>query len=83
MASVIRLHGTGALAVYDDRILPLLQALGDVQIDRATDVEWTAGLWQAVHRNSGTVIATGTNRAEVIRAEVSWLENRIRKGLEV
>ena len=69
-------HGT-ITSVYDDRWAPILLALGDVTITRATDVEYAAGWWCATHRESGTIIATGTNRAEVISAEVEWLEDRL------
>lgn len=67
------------VAVYDDRWLPILEALGTPAIERATDVEWdhTRGEWVATHRATGIVIARGRERARVIQAEVAWLEARL------
>lgn len=79
MATRIVVCGAVATAVYDDRWLPILEALGPVEIRRATDVEWdpTTQEWVATHRDTGREIARGRNRAKVIHAEVAWLEERL------
>lgn len=79
MASKIVLRGGDAEAVYDDRLAPLYHALGVAHIERATDVEYDPGSreWVATHRNTGTVIATGPVRSNVIKQEVDWLEERL------
>lgn len=79
MASLVCVRGGAATAVYDDRWLPILEALGSVEIRRATDVEWdpTTREWVATHRETGREIARGRNRAEVIHAEVAWLEKGV------
>jgi len=74
MARKLRVGRGVARAVYDDRWMPILDALGDPQIRRATDVEWESGEWVARLRPSGEIIARGKNRAEVVRAEVDFLE---------
>lgn len=73
------LAGPSAVAVYDDRWLPIIEALGSVVIERATDVEWdpVAREWVAIHRETRTEIARGRCRAAVIQAEVAWLESRL------
>ena len=67
------------VAVYDDRWAVLFQALGPVEITRASEVEWDDATqeWVATHKETGAVIARGKNRAEVIKKEISWLEERL------
>ena len=84
MAKIVIQPDGSLVGVYSDAILPILQALGPVGIQRASSVNWNAekGLWQAFHSRTGLFIAEGTNRAEVIREEVRWLETRLLRGLE-
>lgn len=79
MAARIVVSGSTAAMVYDDRWLPIVEALGSPAIERATDVEWdpVAREWAATHRATGIEIARGRNRAQVIQAEVAWLEARL------
>ena len=65
--------------VYDDRFAPLLEALGIPNIKRATNVEFNneTQLWEAIHLETGVLIASGVNRNEVIAAEVKWLEEKL------
>ena len=79
MAAKIVLTGQTATCVYDDRFRPLLEALGPLQVRRASEVEFdqATGDWIATHLETGQMIARGKNRAEVITAEVWWLERRM------
>lgn len=79
MASKITVVNGEVTSVYDDRLAPLFHALGTPDIERATDVEYDPARfeWVATHRETGTVIARGLVRADVIRAEVQWLEERM------
>jgi hypothetical protein len=76
MASKIHINGGKVEAVYDDRFLPLFQALGTMTVTRATEVEFdhASGEWIATHIATKQVIARGTNRSQVIQDEVKWLE---------
>ena len=67
------------VAVYDDKWALLFQAMGDVEIKRASNVEYDhdSKEWVATHCETGAVIARGMNRAEVIKQEVAWLEERL------
>lgn len=78
MASKIAIHGSKVACVYSDKFMPLLQALGDVVIQRASEVEYdnSSKKWVAFHR-SGEQIASGVNREDVIKQEVRWLEERL------
>ena len=75
MADRITIGGGQVTCVYDDRFLPLLKALGKVEIIRATDVEYYFGEWIATLRATGEIIARGQSRDEVIKEEVKWLED--------
>jgi hypothetical protein len=82
MASVIKLSGGQAKAVYDDRFRPLLEALGIMQVERASEVEYDPGSgdWIATLKSgpeAGREIARGKNRADVIAQEVAYLEERL------
>jgi hypothetical protein len=79
MANVIKVCGRTVRCVYDDRFRPLLEALGHMEITRATDVEFepSTGMWVARLRETGEEIARSRERAECIRAEVEFLERRL------
>lgn len=76
--SVVSLRGGEARAVYSDRFRSILEAMGALQVHRATDVEFerATGEWVATHRASGQVIGRGRNRGEVAAQEVAWLEEK-------
>jgi hypothetical protein len=76
MSTRVVVRGTRALSVYDDRWRPLLEALGALNVKRASEVEFdhVTGDWVAVEVASGRVIARGRSRADVIAAEVAYLE---------
>ena len=82
MACVAGVQCGQVVSVYDDRWQGILSAIGRVQIERASCVEWEDGLWVA-RRPDGHVIASGRERSEVIAREVSWLEARIIMGREI
>lgn len=76
MATRIAIHGSKVACVYDDRFLPLLEALGTLEIVRASTVEYNtlSKTWEAERVTTGQNIASGPNRNEVIAEEVRWLE---------
>lgn len=91
MARVV-VRGDTVRMVYDDALLGLAQALGNVVIERASDVEWECaetrsetcecqkqgGLhWRAKMKSSGKVISEGMNRKKVIEEEIKYLEQHI------
>jgi len=67
------------ISVYDDRFRDILEAVGPLHIERATDVEFdgTTGNWVAVHLSTGTEIARGRNRGDVINQEIQFLEREV------
>ena len=81
MSTRIFNHGGRVTAVYDDRFLPILEALGEPIITRASEVEWdhAAREWVATEVSTGREIARGRNRAAVIAAEVSYLEGSLER----
>ena len=68
-----------AKMVYSDRFACIARALGDIKIDRASNVEFSAqrDRWEATLCTTGQVIATGPNRAAVIDQEVKFLEREV------
>lgn len=76
MATKIVLHGAQAWAVWDDRFRPIYDAMGELNVQRATEVEFDHGTgeWTAWHLASATIIARGKSRSAVIEQEVEWLE---------
>lgn len=77
MATKITIRGGQVNCVYDDRFRPFFEALGIIQVKRATEVEFDSlsQEWIATHLATGKVIARGPNRKEVIDTEVKWLED--------
>ena len=75
MATRINISRGQVTCVYDDRFLPLLEALGTLHVIRATDVEYYYGEWIATLRATGEIIARGSSRDEVVTAEIKWLED--------
>lgn len=76
MLNIISLRNGQALAVYQDRWRPIYEALGALQVQRASEVEFDApsGEWIATHKGSGQIIGRGRIRSHVIAQEVAWLE---------
>ena len=79
MASIMKIQDGVVYGVYDDRLRPILEALGTMEITRATRVEFepVSQLWVATYIPTGEVIARGPNRSQVIREEVAWLETNV------
>ena len=75
MATKIFISKGNVSCVYDDRFMPLLEALGSLTVRRASQVEFDSETheWAAFCEN-GKEIARGRNRNDVIAAEVAWLE---------
>lgn len=80
MANIIHISKGRVTCVYDDRFRPLLEALGHMQVKRASGVEFNpaTGEWEAHLLATGELIAHGPNRNEVITAEIAWLEEKLR-----
>lgn len=72
---------TGALkGVYDDKWRVFFESFGmPLNIKRASEVEFDESTqeWYAKYLATGEEIARGSNRAEVIRLEVEWLEQHV------
>ena len=77
MKRVARFHEGKLVSVYDDRWLPLYRALGQIEIRRATTVEYEDGEWVARLVDTGEVIARGRTRQEVIEQEIEYLNKRL------
>lgn len=84
MASILKITDTGASCVYDDRLMPLFEAMGNIEIKRATEVEFDdkSGEWVATHLETKAIIARGKNRSEVIKREVEFLENNLKNKFQ-
>jgi hypothetical protein len=76
MATRIDIRNGVVTCVWDDRFRPLLEALGVMEVHRASEVEFNqqTGEWEAKLLATGQIIANGINRNDVITAEVKWLE---------
>jgi hypothetical protein len=80
LVKIVKNTKTGTVRmVYCDEAAPLLEALGDVQTCRATDVEPNGqGQWEAVLRDGdGTVLAQTKNRKDAIAQEVEYLNTHV------
>lgn len=79
MATQIRIKDGIATAVWDDRFRPILEALGTMDVKRASEVEYdpATGDWVARLASTGEEIARGKDRGEVIATEVRYLEERL------
>jgi hypothetical protein len=79
MPKLISVSGGEVRAVYEDKWRVLLEALGPLEVTRASDVEYDSvtGEWFAIYRASGLEIARGKDRAAVIAQEVDWLERSV------
>jgi hypothetical protein len=71
------LRGGTAVCVWDDRLRPILEAMGELTVRRATEVEWEGGEWVARLLPEGMEIGRGKNRADVVRKEVEYLEREV------
>lgn len=85
MSTKFFIHDGVAEAVYDDRLMPLLKALGDLKVSRASEVEFDHlnQVWVAkvidfdMDYRSCNVLAQGPDRNEVIQEEVKILEKEM------
>ena len=81
---VISPDGQQVRCLYADALLPVLQSLGEVRIQRASEVEWsreTGGWFVDLSRSGGPVVwldpSTGQpfhERAAALAFEKDWLE---------
>jgi hypothetical protein len=79
MSTVMVIRGGKASMVYDDRWRPLMEALGTIEVTRATKIEFDAptGQWVATYIPTGQEIGRDRNRGNLIAAEVAWLETNV------
>jgi hypothetical protein len=74
---IVRIESDGtAAAIYDDKIAPVLEALGRARIARASHVEPTSdGWWIAdLTPSQGPVLGPFRRRRDALDAERRWLE---------
>lgn len=74
MACKVVVRNGHAVGVYDDRWSSIYDALGVLEVARASNVEFERGVWVARLANDGKVIAALRVRSEVIKAEIEYLE---------
>ena len=79
MATIAVVSDGQVRSVYDDKFRPILESIGAIQVERATEVEFDAasGDWIATLIETGDVIARGKNRGDCIKREVEFLESRM------
>lgn len=75
---VTLLIGATVEAIYSDEAVDLLEAVGNVAIERASHVEPVSGGWSAdLSPVGGPVLGPFARRGAAIEAEIVWLkENR-------
>ena len=75
----VYIHSQTVTAVYSDRLRSFLESLGELHIERATDVEFdsTSGDWVAIYRATGQEIGRGKNREDVLSQEVKFLHKEL------
>lgn len=73
------LSGSKAVAVYNDALLPLFEALGMTDAVRVSNVEYdpAAEQWVAELVATGEVIARHQFRDECLKLEVEYIERRL------
>ena len=80
MAGKIVIRDGRVTGVYSDILMPLYKALGTPVITRASNVEHNpeSQEWEArLCSNPGALISHGPTRADVIKQEVNYLEERL------
>lgn len=79
MASVAMIGGGRLLSVYDDRWRSILESIGTLEVQRASEVEFDSrsGDWVAHEIATGREIGRSRVRADCIRQEVSELERSL------
>ena len=79
MASQILIRDGIATGVYDDRFRPIYEALGVLNVERVTDVDFdpVSGDWIAKLLETGEEIGRGKDRGAVIKQEVRFLERKM------
>jgi len=65
------------VAVYSDALLPVADRLGEKTIDRASDVEWQDGAWEAKSRQTGEILAREPTRERALQLEVKAIESNL------
>jgi hypothetical protein len=75
---VISLLPDGSVkTLYRDELRAILDALGDITVERASTVEFESGQW-FVRRDQSNMIPTGfIKRADAISAEIMHLEKEL------
>lgn len=74
----IRADGT-VEGVYNDQFRPIYEALGVLQVNRASEVEFeeSSGDWVAHRVGTGVEIGRGKSRGDVIAQEIAYLEKEL------
>lgn len=76
---VIKILPSGDVTtLYRDTVRTLLDSLGCLAIERASNVEFNAGLWYVVGEDGELLVTEGfVYRDAAISAEISFLENSL------
>lgn len=75
MKILIKQDGSAVVAVYNDRLLPLLERLGvNPEIKRRSEVEWERGRWSARLVHSGDPLTSDRTREGAIDKEHDLIE---------
>ena len=76
---VIKILPSGDItALYKDAVRGVFDSLGQLDVERASNVEFKDGLWYVMNENGEPLIAEGfVYRDNAISAEISFLENSL------
>lgn len=63
--------------MYSDRLIPVMERLGEAQVNRASNVEWNNGKWEARSSKDDSLLAAAKTREEALRLEHVAVENNL------
>lgn len=76
---VIKIIPSGDITtLYRDTVRTLLDSLGCLAVERASNIEFRDGLWYVIGENGEPLVTEGfVYRDNAISAEISFLENSL------
>ena len=69
--------GGSLVGMHHDSLHPLAERLGELEINRASNVEWSGTAWQATCVSTGEVFAEAPTRKEALQKEHTVIESRL------